>query len=206
MHARVSRGARRGAVPTIVGLLALVLTACGGGGSQQLVFHSQTATSSANGAISASTPPAAQNLGFPTTATKNTTRVGGADPVADAAGVAMAVFPSAAPGTHPTAVTLAPTGDWQAALAASVLRAPPIHAPVLLSGPTTLPSATATALSSLAPTGSEAAGGAQIIRVGAVPTVKGQHAAAINGSDPYALAAGIDRFVSAVAGQPSNDV
>ena len=32
-------------------------------------------------------------------------------------------------------VTLAPTDDWQAAIAASVLMAPPIHAPVLLSGP-----------------------------------------------------------------------
>src|ERR1700744_7039 len=182
MHARVSRGARRGAVPTIVGLLALVLTACGGGGSKQLVFHSQTATSSASGAISASTPQAAQKLGFPTTATKNTTRVGGADPVADAAGVAMAVFPSAAPGTHPTAVTLAPTADWQAALAASVLMAPPIHAPLLLSGATSLPSATADALTTLAPTGSGAAGGAQVIRIGAVPAVKGTQSAATTGN------------------------
>ena len=62
-------------------------------------------------------------------ATKNTTRVDGADPVADAAGVALAVYPSAAPGTHPNAVTLAPTDDWQAAIAASVLMAPPIQRP-----------------------------------------------------------------------------
>jgi hypothetical protein len=139
-------------------------------------------------------------------ATKNTTRVPGADPVADAAQVALSVFPSAAPGTHPSAVALAPTADWQAAIAASVLMAPPIHAPILLSGATTLPSATADALATLAPTGSGAAGGAQVIRVGAVPEVKGKHTTAINGNDPYTLAAGIDRFVSAVAGQPSNDV
>ena len=37
-------------------------------------------------------------------------------------------------GTHPTVVTLAPTDDWQAAIAASVLMAPPIRAPILLSG------------------------------------------------------------------------
>ena len=92
------------------------------------------------------------------------------------------MFPSAAPGTHPTAVTLAPTDDWQAAIAASVLMAPPIHAPVLLSGTTTLPAATADALTALAPTGSGPAGGAQVIRVGAVPAVKGMHTAAINGS------------------------
>ena len=39
-------------------------------------------------------PQAAQGLGFPAIATKNTTRVGGADPVADAAAVAQAVFPA----------------------------------------------------------------------------------------------------------------
>jgi hypothetical protein len=84
--------------------------------------------------------------------------------------------------------------------------APPIHAPVLLSGPSALPAATADALATLAPTGSGAAAGAQVIRVGAVPPVKGMHSSAISGSDPYTLAAGIDRFVSAVAGRPSQDV
>ncbi|TMK75478.1 MAG: hypothetical protein E6G48_01390, partial [Actinobacteria bacterium] len=34
--------------------------------------------------------PATQDLGFPVFATKNTTRVAGPDPVADAAGVALA--------------------------------------------------------------------------------------------------------------------
>ena len=43
-------------------------------------------------------------------------------------------FRRRSPGTHPTAVTLAPTDDWQAAIAASVLMAPPIRAPILLSG------------------------------------------------------------------------
>ena len=39
-------------------------------------------------------PAAAGDLGFPAFATKNTTRVAGVDPIADAAGVALAVFPS----------------------------------------------------------------------------------------------------------------
>jgi hypothetical protein len=69
-----------------------------------------------------------------------------------------------------------------------------------------MPAATTDALSTLAPTGSGAAGGAQVIRVGPVPAVSGKKTAAIKGTDPYALAAGIDRFVSAVAGQPSSDV
>jgi hypothetical protein len=134
-------------------------------------------------------------------ATKNTTRVSGADSIANAAGVALAVFPSAAPGTHPTAVTIAPTDDWEAAIAASVLMAPPIRAPILLSGSAALPSATTNALSLLAPTGSGQASGAQVIRVGDVPAPKGLRSAAITGTGPYALAAAIDKFATAAAGK-----
>lgn len=190
-------------MPAVAGLLALALASCGGGTK---LLRTTVTVSGVKGSVPSSTPQAAEKLGFPTLATKNTTRVAGADPVADAVGVARAVFPSVGAGTHPTAVTLAPTGDWQAAIAASVLMAPPLHSPVLLSGSTSLPPATADELTTLAPSGSGAAGGAQLIRVGAVPTVKGMHSAAVNGSDPYTLAAGIDRFVSAVAGQPSSDV
>ncbi len=139
-------------------------------------------------------------------ATKNTTRVAGADPAADAAGVALAVYPSSAPGTHPGVVTLAPEDDWQAAIASAVLMAPPIRAPVLLSGPGTLPSATSDALTELAPTGSGVVGGAQLIKIGDVPGPSGMHSATIKGSDPYVLAAGIDRFVSAAQGKTSSDV
>jgi hypothetical protein len=107
-------------MPAIAGLLALLLSACGGGGHKLTQTTTTTATSGANGGTLSS----GAQLGFPATATKNTTRVPGADPIADAAGVARAVFPSVAPGTHPTVVTLAPTNDWEAAIAASVLMAP----------------------------------------------------------------------------------
>ena len=48
---------------------------------------------------------AAQGLGFPGFATKNTTRVGGADAVANAAGVAQAVYTARSRDTRPAAVT-----------------------------------------------------------------------------------------------------
>jgi hypothetical protein len=156
--------------------------------------------------VAATSPQAGEKLGFPAVATKNTTRVAGGDPVADAAGVALAVYPSSAAGTHPSAVTIAPTDDWQAALASAVLMAPPIRAPVLLSGSGTLPSATADALSALAPTGSGAINGAQVIRIGDVPVVGGERTAAIGGHNPYTLAAAIDRFESAVLGKASVNV
>ena len=147
-----------------------------------------------------------RRLDFPAVATKNTTRVAGSSPVADAAAVALAVFPSAAPGTHPTAVTLAPSDDWQAALAASVLMAPPIRAPLLLSNGAQLPAASGQALGMLAPTGAGPANGAQVIRIGDVASPGGLRAASIKGTDPYALAAELDRFVAAADGRASINV
>jgi hypothetical protein len=181
----------------------LVLTACGGGTK---LLRTSTTVVGPTIEVQAKTPQAGQRLGFPTLATKNTTRVSGADPIADAAGVALAVYPSAAPGTHPKVVTIAPTDNWEAAIAASVLMAPPIRAPILLSGSSALPSATADALSALAPTGAGAAGGAQVIRIGDVPAPRGLRTVSISGSDPFALTASIDRFATAAAGKASSDV
>ena len=64
-------------------------------------------------------------LGFPSTATKNTIRVGGGDAAADAAGVASAVFPATSDADRPTAVVLVDKDDWQAAVTAAVLAGPP---------------------------------------------------------------------------------
>ena len=183
--------------------LAAGMLLCGCG-STKLLIKTQTTTVTVG--VASQSPNAVQQLGFPLTATKNTTRVPGADPVADAAGVARAVYPSVAPGTHPGAVALAPTSDWQAAIAASVLMAPPVRAPMLLSSADSMPAVSSATLKLLAPTGSRAIGGAQLIRVGDVPTVSGMHTSSIGGSDPYSLAAAIDRFYTAAVGRPSSDV
>ena len=183
---------------TTLAMLALCAALAGCGGATKLLIRSAPVVGENV------TGPQNLDLGIPALATKNTTRVSGADPVADAAGVALAVYPSSAPGTHPPAVVLAPTDDWEAAIAASVLMAPPIRAPILLSGAGSLPTATAQALSKLAPTGSAAGG--QVIRIGDVPSPPGLRSATISGSDPYSLAAAIDRFASAAAGKESPDV
>jgi hypothetical protein len=179
----------------------VALAGCGGG--TQLITGGGTPSASG---VAASSPQASQKLGFPAIATKNTTRVSGADPVADAAGVALAVYPSDGGGTHPHAVVIAPDDDWQASIAASVLMAPPIRAPLLLSGKGSLPSATSDALKVLAPTGSGTINGSQVIDVGDVPKPGGERAATISGSDPYAIAAAIDRFVTAATGKASANV
>ena len=188
----------------LLGVAVAVAVALAGCGSTKLLTHTESSTVTVG--IGPQAPDAVAKLGFPTVATRNTTRVPGADPISDAAGVALAVYPSAAPGTYPHAVTLAPTSDWQAAIASSVLMAAPIKAPILLSGSGALPNVTAGTLAALRPIGSGAIKGAQLIRIGDVPAVKGLRSAAITGNDPYSLAAAIDRFASAAAGRPSADV
>lgn len=193
---------RRPAAPHALALLsvvaALAATACGAGKPRGLEAPKLGARGTA--------PQASQQLGFPGFATKNTTRVGGADAVADAAAVARAVYPGGAPNTQPPAVALVDGGSWQAALAAATLMSAPLRAPILLSDGDGLPKATADALAALAPTGSSDLGGSQVIRIGGAPAPADLHATAVNGGDPFTIAASIDRLVSAVAGKPSGAV
>src|SRR3954453_14774569 len=149
---------------------------------------------------------AAKSLGFPGFATKNTTRVGGADPVADAAGVAQAVYPARSRDTRPGAVTLVDGNDWRAATSAAQLMSRPLRAPILLSEGDKLPDATASALDALAPTGAEKAGKAQVIRIGATAKPEKLRTSDVTGGDPASLAAAIDRLHTAAAGRPSRAV
>jgi ell wall binding domain 2 (CWB2) len=149
---------------------------------------------------------AAQRLGFPGFATKNTTRVAGHDPAADAAAVARAVFPAASKATRPAAVALADGRDWRAALVATVLMAPPLRAPVLLADGDGLPDATEGALRDLQPRGSALVQGAQVIRVGDAPEPKDLQTTQAKGANPFALAAAVDRLASVARGTPSSHV
>jgi hypothetical protein len=99
-------------------------------------------------------------------ATKNTTRLGGADPIADAAAVALATNPGLTPTTRPQAVVLVDAHDWPAALAAAALASSPLRAPLLYSEGDSLPAISAQALAALKPTGAALLGGAQVIEVG----------------------------------------
>ena len=149
---------------------------------------------------------AARALGFPAFATKNTTRVGGADPVADAAGVARAVYPGTSDTTRPPAVTLVDEDDWQGGIAASVFMSPPLRAPVLLSDGDSLPDATSQTLAALSPGGAKPLDDAQVIRVGDVAELKGAKSTRVGGGNPYARAAQIDRLAARAAGRSSDRV
>jgi hypothetical protein len=151
-------------------------------------------------------PKAAQQLGFPTFATRNTTRVGGADAVADAAAVAQAAFPGTADVTRPTAVTLVDTKSWQDGVAASVLFAPPLRAPILLTTGGNVPAATSTALKALSPRGEPKANGAQILRVGAAADPGGNKVTSLAGNNVFSTAAAIDKLATTAAGKPASQV
>jgi len=194
---------RRPAVALACLLAALAATACGG--HNALKTATQTEDRPGLG-VKGSQPESASDLGFPAFATKNTTRVGGADPVADAAGVARAVFPAASPETRPAAVALIDARDWRAGIAGAVLASTPIRAAVLLSNGPDMPKATRDALAALRPTGAKSIGGAQVVRVGDVARPALLRTTDVNGRDPFALARALDAFQTAARGTTSERV
>ena len=150
---------------------------------------------------------AAEKLGFPSSATRNTVRVGGGDPASDAAGVAGALYPATADSDRPTAVVLVDQDDWVTGIAAAVLSGRPIGAPILLTDGGDLPPVTEDVLKRLNPKGSDLSKDAQVIRIGAdTARPDGFKTALIEGDNPFEAAAAIDRFFSAARARPSNDV
>jgi hypothetical protein len=190
--------------PIAAAVLVVASVAAGCGRSSDT--SDQPRTTPTTGAKGTETT-AAQDLGFPTFATKNTTRIGGADAIADAAAAARAVYTGTSRISRPQAVVLADDGDWRVGLAASVLMSAPLRAPLLYAhGADKLPPATQNALTALAPKGSKDAGGAQVIRVGDVPELDSTKTTDLRGEGAFALARAIDAFQAAARGTTSDRV
>jgi len=144
------------ATPLLAALaLTLALAGCGKSAPRQY--------GGGAGAHALATAPAHGALGV---ATRNTTRLGGADVVADAASVAHAAYPGLTAATRPSVAVLVDRHYWQAALAASVLASSPVGAPILYSEGQRTPASSEEALASMNPLGAPALGGAQVIRIG----------------------------------------
>jgi hypothetical protein len=190
----------RALAAVLVALALPALAGCGGGGkggdsAKQPILGRRGDAQTAG-------PP----LRFGVLATKNTTRVPGADPVADAAAVATAVFPARTQESRPQAVVLVDKADWRSAISAAQLMSRPVRAPLLFSDAGKLPAATAQALKDLQPTGAAKAGGAQVIRVGSAPAPEGLKSTQVSGTDPAALAQAIDALQVKAAGTPTGAV
>ncbi|MGA8354590.1 MAG: cell wall-binding repeat-containing protein [Solirubrobacteraceae bacterium] len=174
----------------LLAALALLIAGCGksavsGSGSQQ----SPTGTGQ-----SAETSTLLGTSGAGGIVTANTTRLGGATAVLDAAAVARAVYPGLTPATRPRAVVIVEAGDWPAALAASALAAAPLNAPILYAEGGQLPAVSAAALEAMHPLGSPALGGAQVIAVG-TSAPAGYRALILHGSTSYVLGGRIAALV-----------
>ena len=143
----------------------------------------------------------AEVIGFPAFATRNTTRVGGVDPTTDAAGVALASYPSLGGVGGPQAAILAPSSSWQEALAATPLTADPVNLPMLLGDPDSTPQITSDALTALRPRGLDKEDGAQVIAVGDVAIPDGLKSLQLDETDPAELSSRIDRERARLTGE-----
>jgi hypothetical protein len=202
-----------------VGFIVLAIVA-GGGGSKKnnqgaapspvntavakkgpTAAPSSEAEGESSGGEGAEAPkPGAEALGYPSFATSNTTRIGGPDPTSNAAAAALAVFPGTNEKQRPVAVALVGTEDWAGAIAAAVLMAEPIRAPLLFGEAGGVPGPTAEALGSLQPPGGAASGGDAVFAVGEVQVPQGMSAAKVAPGDAATEAAAIARLRNRIAG------
>jgi hypothetical protein len=205
-------GALKGiAVLVAFAVVFLAAAVLGGGGSSQDTGETApapTVEAPPPESEAAQTPAAeaAEDLGYPSFATNNTTRIGGSGPAETAAAVSLAVFPSTTPAQRPAAVSIVDEDEWQGAVAASVLMADPVRAPLLVSSGGDLPDPSSQALAALGPQGSEATGGAQAFAIGGGGTPDGLKTTEVGGGDPATLAAAVARLRERLAGEPPKHI
>jgi ell wall binding domain 2 (CWB2) len=149
---------------------------------------------------------AAEQLGFPGFATKNTTRIGGGDSAAVAAGAALATFPSQGGLDGPAAVSMVNGEDWAAGIAAASLMAAPIGAPLLVSATDEVPELTSTAAVALGPQGSPETDDAQVFAIGDVATPEGLRATPVEGATPAEIAAAVEELRAKLTGRKPGNV
>lgn len=191
------------ALLAVVFIVAAVLGGTGGSGDEAETGAAPAPVAPSPSADGGGEAASAGELGFPAFATNNTTRIGGSDAASIAAAAALAVFPSTSDAQRPAAVALVGEEDWAGAVAASVLMAEPVRAPLLISGPA-LPAVTAEAFAALDPGGFE--GGAQAFRIGAVETPDGAKTTAVGSRDAAAEAAEIAKLRRRLAGSKPSHV
>jgi hypothetical protein len=185
-------------------IVAAILGGGSGGGGSTAPAPLGGEPQAPTGAPAAQTPA---ELGYPDFATSNTNRVGGSDPASNAAAVALATYPSVEPAERPAAVTLVDSGEWQGAIAASVLMAAPLGAPngvskeavrgvptgapPLLSEAGGVPGPTAQALDALDPTGNSRTRGVQAFAIGRAAAPGNLKTETVAAAGPTATAAAI---------------
>jgi hypothetical protein len=175
---------------TLVLVLAALLAGCGKSGVPSNLTGGPSRT------LTAVTEQGAVSV-----ASSNTTRLGGAEAVTDAAAVARAVYPGLTAATRPQTVVLVNEHDWAGALAASVLASTPLGAAILYSDGNTLPAVSSQTLQALHPLGASALGGAQVIRIGtSAPVPAGYVTRSLPAADPEATAVAVEGLAHSADG------
>jgi hypothetical protein len=185
-----------------VAFIVLAITLGNGSGKKDQSTASSVTTTTVTEQTEGSPPTdgGTEELGYPSFATSNTTRIGGPDPASNAAAAALAVFPGTSEKQRPVAVTLVDSEDWAGAIAAAVLMAEPIRAPLLYGEVEGVPDPTAEALEALQPHGGATSGGEAVFAVGDVQVPKGMSAAKVAPGDAATEAAAIARLRDRIAG------
>ncbi len=132
--------------------------------------------------------------------TRNTARLGGADPATNAAAVASAAHPGLVPAGRPQAAVIVSKFEFPLALAASVLAGTSVGAPILYSEPGSVPSQSAQALQAIRPTGSSSLAGAQLIQIGSAAVPKGYVVRPLPATEVFAGAVEIARLAESLEG------
>lgn len=159
-----------------------------GSGSPDSIAETESGATGGQGVIAGhSNGP----LGFPSAATRNTTRISGSDPVDISMAAALAAYPTSGPGSPPAAVTIVDSTDWQSGVAAATLSALPVGAPILLAPSGTLSTTGTDTLAQLNPLGSPDTGENKVFTVGKVAPPSGYEVKRIDGGDPASIAAGV---------------
>jgi hypothetical protein len=138
--------------------------------------------------------------------TRNTTRLGGADAVTDAAAVATAVHPGLSANARPQLAVMVSASDFPVALAASVLTGPPLGAALLYSEAKSVPAVSLQALAAMKPTGAATLGGAQILQIGDVAIPTGYVARSLPTTEAFNLAVEVQRLLERLQGSPPRHV
>jgi hypothetical protein len=179
-------------VLAVVFIVAAILG--GGGGQSESPDTPAPLTEAPDIPAESASGRTADELGYPAFATANTTRVGGPDPASNAAGVALATYPSTDSSQRPQAVTVVDGSDWRSAIAASVLMAAPVGAPVLVSEADGMPEPTEQALEALDPQGGKTTKGIQAFAIGAASAPPGLQTRRVGEGGGTAAAAAIAKL------------
>jgi hypothetical protein len=195
----VSPAPRRPLAACLLATLAAALIAACGGSDQAPVTVAD--------APSADSHTSAPVAAGPLPVTRNTSRIDGSDPVADAAEVALATHPRF-PGASPIdSVALVASANWQGAVAASSLAGDPLRIPILFGQQGSLPDPTSQALDTLDPQGGKAPNDSAVYAIGDVEAPSGLRTTKVAGDSPAALAANIDELRGKLTGaDPANVV